>query len=83
MSRYQILFPFYRDLNKFNNLNPQKRLGMMMIQNYTKCFQKSIFMNTGLFQMTKKESWDNPINLFLETYNYNVWFGNEESTAIN
>ena len=33
--------------------------------------------------MTKKESWDNPINLFLETYNYNVWFGNEESTAIN
>ena len=24
MSRYQILFPFYRDLNKFNNLNPQK-----------------------------------------------------------
>ena len=24
MSNYQILLSFYRDLNKFNNLNPQK-----------------------------------------------------------
>ena len=24
MSKYQILLSFYRDLNKFNNLNPQK-----------------------------------------------------------
>ena len=45
MSKYQILLSFYRDLNKFNNLNPQKEhtkgkkvTGMMMNQSCTKCF---------------------------------------------
>ena len=38
-------------------------------------------MKTRLFQMLKKmlgNKYD-PINFFLETYNYNVWFENEES----
>ena len=30
--------------------------------------------------MLKKKSQD-PVNLFLETYNYDDWFKNEESTA--
>ena len=43
---------------------------------------KSILINTIFFQMLKKELGNkyNPTNLFLETYNYNVWLENEELT---
>ena len=40
-------------------------------------------MNTRFFQMLKKEEMGNkydPVNLFLETYNYDLWFENEELT---
>ena len=39
-------------------------------------------MNTRLFQMLKKELGNkyNPVNLFLKTYNYDVWFKNEVSS---
>ena len=55
---------------------------MVILQNYTMSVQKSILMDTRLFQMLKKELGDkyNLINLFLETYNYDVWFKNEEWT---
>ena len=41
---------------------------------------KSILVNTRLFQMLKKEFGNkyNPANSFLETYNYDIWFENEE-----
>ena len=43
---------------------------------------KSILMNTIFFQMLKKDLGNkyNSTNLFLETYNYNVWLENEELT---
>ena len=43
---------------------------------------KSILMNTIFFQMLKKGLGNkyNSTNLFLETYNYNVWLENEELT---
>ena len=40
-------------------------------------------MNTRLFQIAqKKKLWNkyDPINLFLESYNYDNWFKNEDST---
>ena len=50
--------------------------------NYIMNISKSILINTIFFQMLKKElgSKYNPTNLFLETYNYNVWLENEELT---
>ena len=47
---------------------------------YIMSIYKSFFMNTRLFQMPKKELVNkyDPINLFLETCNYDVWFQNEE-----
>ena len=50
--------------------------------NYTMNISKSILINTIFFQMLKKELGNkyNPTNLFLETYNYNVWLENEELT---
>ena len=55
---------------------------MIMLQNYTVTIEKSIFMNTSLFQMLKKQLDNkyNPINLLLETCNYYVLFENEESS---
>ena len=38
-----------------------------------------ILINTSLL-MLKKKSQD-PVNLFLKTYNYDDWFKNEESTG--
>ena len=38
-------------------------------------------MNTSFFQMLKKKDLDNkydPIDLFHETYDYDIWFENEE-----
>ena len=53
---------------------------MIMLQNYTTTVQKSILMNTSLFQILRKELGNkyNPLNLFLETYNYDIQFENEE-----
>ena len=53
---------------------------MIMLQNYTVTVQKSILMNTSLFQILRKELGNkyNPLNLFLETYNYDIQFENEE-----
>ena len=50
--------------------------------NYLMNISKSILINTIFFQMLKKELGNkyNPTNLFLETYNYNVWLENEELT---
>ena len=50
--------------------------------NYIMNISKSILINTIFFQMLKKELGNkyNPTNLFLETYNYNVWLENEELT---
>ena len=50
--------------------------------NYIVNISKSILINTIFFQMLKKELGNkyNPTNLFLETYNYNVWLENEELT---
>ena len=55
-----------------------KRKNSMSI--YIMSIYKSFFMNTRLFQMPKKELVNkyDPINLFLETCNYDVWFQNEE-----
>ena len=77
-SKYTNLLSFYRELNKFNNLNPKKErtkekklLCMMMLQNYAMSIQESILMNTSLFQM---------LNSFFKTHNYDVQFENKEST---
>ena len=53
---------------------------MILLQNYTTTVQKSILMNTSLFQILRKELGNkyNPLNLFLETYNYDIQFENEE-----
>ena len=50
--------------------------------NYIMSISKSILMNTIFFQMLKKDLGNkyNSTNLFLETYNYNVWLENEELT---
>ena len=50
--------------------------------NYIVNISKSILINTIFFQMLKKELGNkyNPTNLFLETYNYNVWLENKELT---
>ena len=50
--------------------------------NYIMNISKSILINAIFFQMLKKELGNkyNPTNLFLETYNYNVWLENEELT---
>ena len=55
---------------------------IIKLQNYIMIFQESILMNTMSYQMIKekKESKYDPKNLFLEAYNYNDWFENEEST---
>ena len=49
---------------------------------YIMSISKSILMNTIFFQMLKKDLGNkyNSTNLFLETYNYNVWLENEELT---
>ena len=55
---------------------------IIKLQNYIMIFQESILMNTMSYQMIKekKESKYDPKNLFLEAYNYNDWFENEELT---
>ena len=88
MSKYPILFSFYSNLNKFNNLNPQKESTKK--KNVTVYDNASELHNEYLeiyFYQYKALSYDRkrklgnkygPINLFLETYNYNNWFKNEE-----
>ena len=55
----------------------------MQLQNNVMTCQKYVFINTRLFQMLEKRKLVNkydPINLFLEAYNYDVWFESEESS---
>ena len=81
---------FYRDLNTFNNLNPQNE--STKEKKATVCDNASELQNEYLeiyfdeykaFSDAKKRKVGNKydlINLFLETYDYNVWFKNKEST---
>ena len=84
-----MLTSYYNELNKFYSLNPQKestiekKSNCVMFQGYIICNYKLTFINTWLFQITKKKISDeyDPINLSLETYNYKDWFKNEESAG--
>ena len=55
---------------------------IMQLQNYIMICEGSSLMKTMNYQMPKEkiESKYYPDNLFLKTYNYDVWFKNEEST---
>ena len=79
---------FYSDLNKFNHLNPPK--GSIKEKNATVYDNASEIYNEYLeiyfneykpLSDAQKKDLDNkydPIDLFHETYDYDIWFENEE-----
>ena len=88
-SKYPILLSFYNNLNKFNTLNPRKE--RTKEKKATVYYNASplhneyleIYFNqyNDLSDARKRELGNkyDPINLFLETHNYNTWFENDES----
>ena len=77
---------FYSNLNKFNNLNPQKestkgKKGTVYdnaSELYT-AYLKVYFYKYKALSDAQKKLGDkyNPINLFIQIYNYDVWFENK------
>ena len=58
---------------------------MMKCQNYKMTCQRQIVINSRLFQIIKKRKLGNkydPVDLFLEACNYDVWFESEELSDI-
>ena len=51
-----------------------------MLQKCIMCVKKIILITTWLFQILKKGNKYKPINLFIETYNYDGWLENKAST---
>ena len=53
------------------------------LQIYIMISKQYILMNTMNYQMLKEVKWTTNLillNYFLKTYNYDVWFENEQST---
>ena len=81
---------FYRDLNKFNNLNPQKESQKEKIvavyNNGLEPYNEYLDMYFNKYEalsIAEKRKLGNkyvPINLFLKTCHYNVWFENKKLT---
>ena len=80
---------FFNDLNKFNSLNPQsiKERKVRVYDNTPELYNEYLeiyfdqYMALLDARKRKLENKYNPINLFLDTYNYNSWF--EESHDTN
>ena len=91
MSKYPILLSFYSDLIKFHNLNPQKQSRKErktnVDDNASELYKEYLEIQFGDYKTlsdAKKVLGNkyNSINLFFESYNYEIWFENEESTVI-
>ena len=89
-SKYPFLVDFFNDLNKFNNLKTQKENSKKKITNVYDTASELYNDFLGIYfdeynklpdaTENKMEPKYDPDNLFLKTYNYDVWFENEEST---
>ena len=89
-SKYPFLLSFYSDLNKSNDLNPQKEstkeIKVTAHDNASELYNEHLqiyFDQYKTLSDAQKRNLGNkydPINLFLDTYDYNVWFENEKST---
>ena len=83
------MLSFYSDLNKFNNLNQQaestKEKTVSVYDSVSELYNKylGIYFDQYMTLSDAREknlgNKHNPINSFLETYNYNWWFENGES----
>ena len=82
------MLSFYSNLNKFNNLNPQnestKEKKATVYDNASELYNeysKSYFAEYKTLSDAKKWKLGNKYDpIYLETYNYDVWFENKEST---
>ena len=83
------MLSFYSDLNKFNNLNQQtestKEKKVSVYDSVSELYNEYLGIYFDQY-MTLSDAWEknlgnkyNPINSFLETYNYNWWLENGES----
>ena len=87
-SKYPFLLSFYSDLNKFNNLNPQKESTkerkVSVYDNASQLYSECLgvcFDQYMTLSDAKKRKLDNKYehkNLFVKGYDYSVW--SEEST---
>ena len=84
MSKYPSFLQFSGNLNKFHNLNSQKESikekKATVYDNVSELYNEHLETYSDEYKTTlsdaKKELGNiyNPINLFFETYNYDVWF---------
>ena len=89
-SKYLFLAEFFIDLNKSNKLNPknkaQKRKKMNVYDNASDLYNNFLAIYFNEYneildaKRNKMKHKYEPKKLFLETYNYDVWFENQESS---
>ena len=92
MLKYAVLLSFYTDLNKFDNLNSQQESTRerkeTVYENASELYNEYLVIHFDEYKSlsdAKKRELGNkygPINLFLEKYNYDIWFENEELVGI-
>ena len=92
MLKYAILLSLYTDLNKFDNLNSQQESTRerkeTVYDNVSELYNEYLVIHFDEYKAlsdSKKRELGNkygPINLFLEKYNCDIWFENEELAGI-